>query len=75
MHLYRAMHNILRSSHLGDFRTSNGEHIWVKRENLVAEAKAAQGSPRASNAPSADVWSPLIRLRNTQNGFLLSIHS
>jgi hypothetical protein len=69
------MHNILRSSLLGDSRTSNGEIIWVKRENPVAVAKAAQESPRVSNAPNADVWSPQIKLRNTQNGYLLSIHS
>lgn len=69
------MHNVLRPSNLGDFRTSNGEYIWVKRENPVAEARAAQESPRQSSAQSADEWSQLTRPRDIQSGFRLSIHS
>jgi len=70
-----AMHNVLRPSLLADFRTSNGELIWVERENPVAEAKAAREGPSPSNALSAGEWSRLIRPRDTQNGFQLSIHS
>jgi len=69
------MHNVLRLSNLGDFRTSNGEFIWVKRENPVAEAKVVQVSPRLSSAPSVDDWSQLIRPRDTQSEFLLLNHS
>jgi hypothetical protein len=69
------MHNVLRPSLLADFRTSNGELIWVKRESPVAEAKAARESPRASNAPSVDGWSRLTRPRDTQSGSQPSIHS
>lgn len=69
------MHNVLRPHNLGDFRTSNGEHIWVKRENPVAEARAAQESPRPSSAPNVDELSQLIRPRDIQSGYRLWIHS
>jgi hypothetical protein len=70
-----AMHNVLRPSLLGDFRTSNGELIWEKRENPVAEAKAARESPSPYSALSVDVWFRLIRPRDTQSGSPLSILS
>jgi hypothetical protein len=52
--LNSSMHNVLRPTNLVDFRTSNGEYIWAKRENPVAEARAAQESPRPSSAQNAD---------------------
>ena len=69
------MHNVLRPNNLSDFRTSNGEYIWVKRENPVAEARAAQESPKPSSAQNADEWSQLIRPRDIQSGSRLWIHS
>jgi hypothetical protein len=69
------MHNVLRTCHLGDPRTSYGENIWEKRESLVAEAKAAQENQNPYNALGVDGWSQLIRPRDTRNVCLLSNHS
>lgn len=70
-----SMHNVLRLGNLGDFRTSDGENTWVKRENQAAEVRVAQASPRQSNVPNVDAWSQLIKLRGTLNAFQLLSHS